>query len=193
MPAVGVLGLAVRLSKALPQAFFGGFQQIAGLAQQRPEEVVGGDLGWVRAGQLPPQLAAAARVMQAGQLQGPIEIPGGFSILYLINKRQVLMADPNEALLSLKQISIAFPKGTTAAAADEAGLHVPTDAVRRAADPAQVEQSLPLRPASGPPRRADSLRRLSVQGDGIPQRRFHLRSSRELPKCCLHRDTPRHQ
>jgi peptidyl-prolyl cis-trans isomerase SurA len=29
--------------------------------------------------------------MQPGQLVGPIEVPGGFSILYLIDKRQVLM------------------------------------------------------------------------------------------------------
>jgi peptidyl-prolyl cis-trans isomerase SurA len=51
--------------------------------------------------------------MAPGQLAGPIEIPGGFSILYLIDKRQVLTADPRDAVLSLKQISIAFPKGTT--------------------------------------------------------------------------------
>jgi peptidyl-prolyl cis-trans isomerase SurA len=80
--------------------------------------VVGGDLGWVRLGQLPPQLAAAARTMSPGQLQGPIEIPGGFSILYLINKRQVLMADPNEAMLNLKQIAITFPAGVTQAQAE---------------------------------------------------------------------------
>ena len=80
--------------------------------------VVGGDLGWVRLGQLPPQLAAAARAMQPGQLVGPIEIPGGFSILYLINKRQVLSADPNEAVLALKQISISFPAGVSQAQAE---------------------------------------------------------------------------
>ena len=56
--------------------------------------------------------------MTTGQLQGPIEIPGGFSILYLINKRQVLMADPNEALLSLKQISVAFAPGVSQAQAE---------------------------------------------------------------------------
>lgn len=79
---------------------------------------VGGDLGWVRIGQLPPQLGAAVRTMQPGQLNGPIEIPGGFSIIYLINKRQVLMADPAEALLSLKQISITFDPSVTQAQAE---------------------------------------------------------------------------
>lgn len=74
---------------------------------------VGGDLGWIRIAQLPAELAAAAAQMSTSQLAGPIEVPGGFSILYLIDKRQVLTADPRDALLSLKQISISFPKGTT--------------------------------------------------------------------------------
>lgn len=91
----------------------GSFVAYARQFSEATTAVVGGDLGWVRLGQLPPQLGAAARTMVPGQLQGPIEIPGGFSILYLINKRQVLMADPNEALLSLKQISISFDPGVT--------------------------------------------------------------------------------
>jgi peptidyl-prolyl cis-trans isomerase SurA len=95
----------------------GSFVAYARQFSEATTAVVGGDLGWVRLGQLPPQLAAVARQMQPGQLNGPIEIPGGFSIIYLINKRQVLMADPNEAVLSLKQIAISFPEGVTEAAA----------------------------------------------------------------------------
>ena len=96
----------------------GSFVAYARQYSEATTAVVGGDLGWVRLGQLPPQLAAAARAMQPGQLVGPIEIPGGFSILYLINKRQVLSADPNEAVLALKQISISFPAGVSQAQAE---------------------------------------------------------------------------
>ncbi len=96
----------------------GSFVAYARQYSEASTQVVGGDLGWVRIGQLPPQLAAAVRSMQPGQLNGPIEIPGGFSIVYLINKRQVLMADPAEAVLSLKQISIAFAPGVTQAQAE---------------------------------------------------------------------------
>ena len=78
---------------------------------------VGGDLGWIRLAQLPPELGAAARELAPGQLVGPVEIRGGFSILYLIDKRQVLTADPRDAILSLKQVSIAFAPGTTEAQA----------------------------------------------------------------------------
>lgn len=91
----------------------GSFVAYARQFSEATTAVVGGDLGWVRLGQLPPQLATTARQMQPGQLQGPIEIPGGFSIIYLINKRQVLMADPNEALLNLKQIAINFQPGVS--------------------------------------------------------------------------------
>ena len=51
--------------------------------------------------------------MDTGQISAPIAVPGGYSIIAVSDKRQVLTADPRDALLSLKQISIAFPKGST--------------------------------------------------------------------------------
>ena len=78
---------------------------------------VGGDLGWVRGEQLPEALATAAQAMDTGQISTPIAVPGGYSIIAVSDKRQVLMADPRDALLSLKQISIAFPKDSTQATA----------------------------------------------------------------------------
>ncbi|WP_298174988.1 peptidylprolyl isomerase, partial [Novosphingobium sp.] len=91
----------------------GSFVAYARQYSQASTAAVGGDLGWIRLAQLPTELATAASSMAPGQLAGPVAIPGGFSILYLIDKRQVLTADPRDALLSLKQISIDFPKGTT--------------------------------------------------------------------------------
>lgn len=73
---------------------------------------VGGDLGWVRAEQLPDALAAAVRAMPMGSISDPIAVPGGFSIVAVNDTRQVLTADPRDAVLSLKQISIDFPVNT---------------------------------------------------------------------------------
>jgi peptidyl-prolyl cis-trans isomerase SurA len=95
----------------------GSFVAYARQYSQASTAAVGGDLGWIRLPQLPTELATVAREMQPGQLVGPVEVPGGFSILYLIDKRQVLTADPRDAVLSLKQISINFPKGITQAEA----------------------------------------------------------------------------
>ncbi len=69
---------------------------------------VGGDLGWVRSGQLPDSLAAAVQELAVGQIAGPIATPGGFSILFLSDSRQVLTADPRDALLNLRQMSVRF-------------------------------------------------------------------------------------
>lgn len=95
----------------------GSFVAYARQYSQASTAAVGGDLGWIRLAQLPSELATAAQGLSNGQLVGPIETSGGFSILYLIDKRQVLTADPRDAVLSLKQISIDFPAGTTEAAA----------------------------------------------------------------------------
>ncbi len=95
----------------------GSFVAYARQFSEASTAAVGGDLGWIRLAQLPAELASAARELAPGQLVGPVQIRGGFSILYLIDKRQVLTADPRDALLSLKQISISFPAGTTQALA----------------------------------------------------------------------------
>lgn len=97
----------------------GSFQGYARQFSEASTAAVGGDTGFLRLETLPPALANAARQMQNGQLVGPIEIPGGFSILYLIDKRKVLSADPRDATLALKQISIDFPQGVDQATAEK--------------------------------------------------------------------------
>ncbi|AUW58872.1 peptidylprolyl isomerase [Sphingobium sp. SCG-1] len=91
----------------------GSFAAYARQFSEASTAAVGGDLGWVRPAQLPDELATAAAEMQVGQIAGPIAVPGGMSLLYVMDKRKVLTADPRDALLSLKQLSIAFPKGIT--------------------------------------------------------------------------------
>ena len=88
----------------------------AGYARQYSEAstaAVGGDLGWVRPEQLPDPIAAQLRTMGTGQISTPIQVQGGYSIVAVQDTRKVLTADPRDAVLSLKQISVSFPKGTT--------------------------------------------------------------------------------
>jgi peptidyl-prolyl cis-trans isomerase SurA len=87
----------------------------AGYARQYSEAstaAVGGDLGWVRPEQLPAPLAATLKNMGPGAVSNPIPVPGGVSILAVQDTRKILTRDPRDAMLSLKQISISFPKGT---------------------------------------------------------------------------------
>lgn len=99
-----------QMQQGRPFEYFARFSEATTAAQ-------GGDLGWVRAAMLPGPLAQAAQQMQVGQVAGPIEVPGGFSILYLVDKRQVLTADPRDAKLSLRQLTVKFPEGTSQAQA----------------------------------------------------------------------------
>lgn len=95
----------------------GAFQAYARQFSEASTAAVGGDLGWVRPAQLPDELATAVQQMTPGQIAGPVPLPGGYSILYLIDKRRILTADPRDAVLSLKQIGINFAPGTTPAQA----------------------------------------------------------------------------
>lgn len=98
---------AMKIVEQLRQG--GSFVAYARQFSEASTAAVGGDLGWIRLPQLKnAQLETVAKEMQPGQLVGPIAIPGGYSILYLIEKRQVLTADPRDAILSLKQIQIQF-------------------------------------------------------------------------------------
>ena len=105
------MGVANQIIEQLKQG-----ASFSGYARQYSEAstaAVGGDLGWVRPAQLPPQIASVLQTMKSGEVSSPITVPGGVSIIAVQDERKVLAADPRNALLSLKQVSITFPKGTT--------------------------------------------------------------------------------
>lgn len=88
------------------------FQAYARQYSEATTAAVGGDLGWVRAPQLPPELAAIVQAMPVGSISDPIQVPGGISVVAVVDSRQVLVADPRDAVLSLMQMSIVLPAGT---------------------------------------------------------------------------------
>ncbi|MBT8471496.1 MAG: hypothetical protein HKN14_02595 [Marinicaulis sp.] len=53
---------------------------------------VGGDIGWVRAGELPQELDVAVRVLEKGAVTNPIPSEGAFMILALRDKRDAVVA-----------------------------------------------------------------------------------------------------
>ena len=106
-----------------------------------------GDLDWLseaQLSQLPPSLVEAIKAMTPEHLAGPIEVPGGFSIIYLVDTRRVGVADPLDAKLTLKQISIRFPDGTTQAQATErvSAFAKATQAIRGCGEVAKVASSI---------------------------------------------------
>jgi peptidyl-prolyl cis-trans isomerase SurA len=93
-----------------------GGASFAGYARQYGQSsaaAVGGDLGWMRPELLPTPIADVLRQMGPGMISAPIPNSGGVSIIVVQDTRKILTADPRDAVLSLKQVQISFPKGTT--------------------------------------------------------------------------------
>jgi peptidyl-prolyl cis-trans isomerase SurA len=78
---------------------------------------VGGNLGWLRLEQLPQEIGTVLQQMPVGAISDPIQLPDGFSVVLLRDSRQVLVANPRDAVLSLMQMSINLPAGTSEAVA----------------------------------------------------------------------------
>ena len=111
-----VMANAQKITAALQQG--ASFAAYARQYSEASTSAVGGDLGWIRPEQLPDAIALSVRGMDANTLSAPIEIPGGYSIIAVLDKRKVLTADPRNAVLNLKQVSIRFPAGTAPALAN---------------------------------------------------------------------------
>lgn len=97
------------------------FQAMARQFSEASTAAVGGDLGWIQPDQLPPELAALVTQMPVGAVSDAIPVPGGYSIIVLVDTRRVLTTDPRDATLSLMQLSIALAPGTPTAQAEARG------------------------------------------------------------------------
>jgi peptidyl-prolyl cis-trans isomerase SurA len=99
--------------------------RFASLARQFSESgsaAQGGDLGWIREGQLPEALDGALAQMQPGMVSRPIRTVSGYHILLLRDQKQTALG---EVTLHLKQVLLALP--------DDASEEQRRDAIERAA------------------------------------------------------------
>ncbi len=90
------------------------FAAVAQQFSQSPTAAVGGDLGWVTPGQLSPLLGEAVGKMNPGEMSYPIRTPAGFYILYVVDRKTLGAANPDETLLSL--VEVVFPLAPSASA-----------------------------------------------------------------------------
>ena len=102
------------------------FPVVAAQFSQSQTALQGGDLGWLRANQFDPEVAAIVTQMPQGAVSNPIKVPGGISIVSLAGKRDV--GRDQSTFLRLRQVFFAFPTPLNPAA--------PTPAQRTAVDQA---------------------------------------------------------
>ena len=65
------------------------FSAIAAQFSESATAAVGGDVGWVLPGQLPPEVDEALQSMSEGEIAGPIRAAGGYYILQLRGQRSI--------------------------------------------------------------------------------------------------------
>lgn len=104
------------------------FPELARNFSQGAAAAVGGDLGWVREGQLAPQLDAVLNQLVPGQVSVPIRTEMGYHILAMIDQRiSEGVNNSGNAKVGLTQIHFALPPG-----AADAAVARQTDAARTA-------------------------------------------------------------
>jgi peptidyl-prolyl cis-trans isomerase SurA len=109
---------AQRLADQLRQG--ADFESLARQFSQSATAARGGDLGWVRPGQLDGDLEAAVRDLQPGQVAGPLRSTGGYNILQLLDRRQTGGASVLDAIVSLRQVFIPLAQSAPATEVDAA-------------------------------------------------------------------------
>ncbi|MFC7736074.1 peptidylprolyl isomerase [Roseomonas sp. GCM10028921] len=89
-----------RLRQGLP------FPIAATQFSQSQTALQGGDLGWVSAERLDPEVAAVVRRMPPGAVSNAIEVPGGYQIVALRQKRET--GRENATMVTLRQAFLPF-------------------------------------------------------------------------------------
>jgi peptidyl-prolyl cis-trans isomerase SurA len=80
------------------------FPALAQQFSQSPTAAVGGDLGWINAGELETELERAVARMKPGEVSDPIRTLSGYTILVVRDQRATAEASPLMAIVTLSQI-----------------------------------------------------------------------------------------
>lgn len=92
----------------------GKFPELARRYSRSPTAAVGGDMGEVQSGQLPPELDKALAALKPGQVSQPIYADGAIHILLLIGREGVEASDSREAVITLARLFLLVEEGSNA-------------------------------------------------------------------------------
>ena len=80
------------------------FPELARRYSRSPTAAVGGDMGEVQSGQLPPELDEALAALKPGQISEPIYADGAIHILLLVGRQGVEAGDSRDAVITLARL-----------------------------------------------------------------------------------------
>ncbi len=102
-----VRALAERLTQQMRQG--ARFSAVAQQFSQSATAAVGGDMGWVRPDQLPPELGKVVSELKPGELSSPIRVTGGYYLLLVVDRRAGSGAADQDAVYDIVQVVFPLP------------------------------------------------------------------------------------
>lgn len=103
-PDIGGVEGAMEGARAMITQVKGGapFPLLAQQFSSAASAAKGGDVGWVREGELRPEIDAVIKQMSAGSVSNPIQVPGGVYVVALVDKK----TSEADTLYKLKQVTV---------------------------------------------------------------------------------------
>jgi peptidyl-prolyl cis-trans isomerase SurA len=99
--------LAERLAQQMRQG--ARFSGVARQFSQSATAAVGGDLGWVRADQLAPELGNEVSRLRPGELSPPIKAAGGYYLILVLDRRTGSSGSQGETVFDIVQVVFPLP------------------------------------------------------------------------------------
>jgi peptidyl-prolyl cis-trans isomerase SurA len=106
--------LADRLTAQMKQG--ARFSAVARQFSQAASAAVGGDIGYMRPDQLPPELGKVVATLKPGELSSPIRSGGGYYLLLVLDRKLGAGSSEQEAIYDIVQVVFAFPPKANEAA-----------------------------------------------------------------------------
>ncbi len=103
-PEIGGIDGAMEGANAMIAQVQGGapFPLLAQQFSSAASAAKGGDVGWVREGELRPEIDTIIKQMQPGSISKPIQVPGGIYVVALVDKK----VSESDTLYTLKQVTV---------------------------------------------------------------------------------------
>lgn len=103
-PEIGGMDGALEGAQAMIQQVADGapFPILAQQFSSAASSAKGGDIGWVREGELRSEIDVVIKAMEPGNVSKPIQVPGGYYVVALVEKK----VSESDTLYKLKQVNI---------------------------------------------------------------------------------------
>src|SRR5206468_10713411 len=106
--------LAERLTAQMKQG--ARLSAVARQFSQAASAALGGDIGYMRPDQLPPELGKVVATLKPGELSSPIRSGGGYYLLLVLDRKLGAGSAEQEPIFDIVQVVFAFPPKANEAA-----------------------------------------------------------------------------